>query len=90
MELLHNLWNVLVTEDENLTNYVCLSLTFVEVYVTMKFFTTVLDISYTKKQRNIYFICMSIITIVSTLFLPDFINLVVRYHSCSFISKIYI
>lgn len=87
MELLHNMWNVLVTEDKNLTNYVCLSLTFVEVYVTMKLFTTVLNICYTKKQRNIYFLCMCVITILSTLFLPDFLNLIVRYYFCTFTDK---
>ncbi len=90
MELLHNLWNVLITEDKDLTKYISLSLTFIEVYVTFKLFTTVLNISYTAKQRNIYFLCMSIITILSTLFLPEFINLIVRYCIHTFICKILI
>lgn len=77
MELLHNLWNVLVTEDENLTNYICLSLTFVEIYVTMKLFTTVFNISYTKKQRNIYVCLMSILIIITNLFLPNTFNIFV-------------
>lgn len=66
MELLHSLWNVVSTEDENLIKYVILTLTFVEIYVTMKLFTTILDIQYTKKQRNIYFFTMSILMILST------------------------
>lgn len=81
MELLHNLWNIVSTEDENLTKYVALSLAFVEPYVTMKLFTSILDINYTKKQRNIYIIIMGIIIILSNLFVPKqfslFINLVV-------------
>ena len=70
MEILHNLWNVLCTEDENLIKYIILSLTFVEIYVTMKLSTTLLDISYTKKQRNTYILVMSILFILSTLFIP--------------------
>lgn len=77
MEPLHNLWNVLVTEDENLTNYVCLSLTFVEVYVTMKFFTTVLGISYTKKQRNTYIFLLGSLTILTNLFIPSGFNMLI-------------
>ena len=34
MEVLHNLWNIVSTEDENLTKYIALTLTFVEIYVT--------------------------------------------------------
>ncbi len=76
MELLHNLWNVLTTEDEKLTNYVCLSLIFIEIYVTMKLFTTILNISYTKRQRNIYYFIMCIVTIVNTLLIPQTIKVI--------------
>ena len=78
MELLHNLWNIVSTEDENLTKYVALSLTFVEAYVTMKFFTTVLNIEYTKRQRNIYILVMSILIILSNLFIPKQISLFIH------------
>ena len=56
MELLHNLWNVLVTEDENLMRYITIIISVFETYVILKLFTSVLNISYTKKQRNIYFL----------------------------------
>ena len=81
MEILHNLWNVVSTEDENLTKYVVLSLAFVEPYVTMKLFTSILDIKYTKKQRNIYIFLMGILIILSNLLIPKqfslFINLII-------------
>ena len=77
MEILNNLWNVLITEDENLTKYVSLSLTFIEIYVTMKLFTTVLNISYTKKQRNIYVLLMSSLIIITNLFATNTINMFV-------------
>jgi len=70
MELLHNLWNVVSTEDENLTKYGILIFTFVEIYVTMKLATTILEINYTKKQRNAYICIMSVLFVLSTLFIP--------------------
>ena len=70
MEILNNLWNVMITENENLTKYVSLSLIFIEIYVVMKFFTTVLDINYSKKQRNAYMLLFGILTIITNLFVP--------------------
>lgn len=78
MELLHNLWNIVSTEDENLVNYMLIFLGIIESYVTMKLFTTVLDISYTKKQRNLYIIIMEIIMILSIILIPN--EFTIFYH----------
>lgn len=71
MELLHNLWNVLVTEDENLMRIVLLFLGILETFVTLKLFTTILDIKYTKKQLTLYFIFMFIYAIFTTYIIPN-------------------
>lgn len=71
MELLHNLWNVLTTEDENLMRYLTFFMSFFETYVFLKLFASVLNISYTKKQRNIYFICMIIYCAFITFIIPN-------------------
>lgn len=55
MELLHNMWNVLVTEDENLMKYITFIMSIFETYVTFKLFTAVLDISYTSKKETFIF-----------------------------------
>ena len=78
MEILHNLWNVLCTEDENLTRYVALTLTFVEIYVSFKLSTTILSINYTKKQRNIYIMVLGILIILSELFIPSQISIFIH------------
>lgn len=78
MEILHNLWNVLCTKDENLTRYVALTLTFVEIYVSFKLSTTILSINYTKKQRNIYIIILGILIILSELFIPSQISIFIH------------
>ena len=75
MEPLSILWNVLTNENEKLTQYVSLSLTFIEIFVTMKLFTTLLDISYTKKQRNIYIIVMGLATILTNLLFQNTLNI---------------
>lgn len=70
MELLQSLWNVVSTEDENLMKYVLIFLGFIEVYVTWILSATLLNINYTKKQRNIYILVMGILFTISTLFIP--------------------
>ena len=70
MEMLHNLWNVLSTEDENLIKYAVIVLGFIEVYVTMRFSATILDINYTKKQRNTYILTLGTLMMLSNLFIP--------------------
>ena len=91
MEVLHNLWNIVSTEDENLTKYIVIILAFIESYVTMKFFTTLLDIRYTKKQMNLYIIVMEVLVIFSTLFIPReisiFIHLIITFIIIKYIFK---
>ena len=83
MELLHNLWNVVSTEDENLTKYVLVFLGIIESFVMMRFFTTILDIKYTKKQKNLYVIIMEVLMIFSTFLIPKeisiFIHLIITF-----------
>lgn len=70
MEILQNFWNAISTEDENLMKYVLMPLTFLETYVTLILACAVLDINYTKKQRNTYWLILSILMIVSTILVP--------------------
>ena len=49
MNLLQNLWNLLITENELYTNIITIPLTFLEVLITALIFTSILDIKYSKK-----------------------------------------
>ena len=60
MNLLQNLWNLLITENELYTNIITIPLTFLEVLITALIFTSILDIKYSKKQMVIYVITFSI------------------------------
>lgn len=87
MELLHNLWNAVSTEDENLTKYVLIFLGFIEIYVTLKLSAAILNISYTKKQQNTYIIIMGILFSISTLFIPKQISIFIHLFLTPFVVK---
>lgn len=70
-EILNTVWTALTTTNEELINILTLPLNFVEVTLTMLFFTTILDIKTTKKQKIIYILVNSTISILSNLLLPN-------------------
>lgn len=78
MEILHNLWNVVSTEDENLVKYMLIILGFIEIYVTIRLASVILDINYNKKQRITYQIIMGVLYTTSILFIPKQISLFVH------------
>ena len=87
MELLHNLWHAVSTEDENLTKYVLIFLGFIEIYVTLKLSAAILNISYTKKQQNTYIIIMGILFSISTLLIPKQISIFIHLFLTPFVVK---
>ena len=54
MEILQTIWNVLTSENERLTKIICAPLTFLEAYISMLIFLTILNIKTTKKQQVLY------------------------------------
>lgn len=79
MDILHNLWNIVSTEDENLMKYISLLFIIIEIYVTFKFLTTILNIKYTIKQRNIYIFLWTILGILNVLFIPGIYNIFITF-----------
>lgn len=71
MNLIQNLWNVLITEDENLIKYFLVVLTFLEIYSTLRLFTSILNINYTKKQRNLYYIFVYLYMLLAIFVIPN-------------------
>ena len=71
MEMLHNLWNILCTEDENLIRYINIFMSFIETYATLKLFTSTLGINYSKKQRNLYFLLLFVCTIITNFIITN-------------------
>lgn len=81
MQTLQTIWNILTTENEKLTNLICIPFTFIESYLYVLIFTTLLKITSTKKQQFLYVLIFSIVSSLNMHIIPSpyytFINLVV-------------
>ncbi len=70
MNLLQTIWSVLTTENAQVANYITIPLIFIEALVTMLLFTTVLNISTTKKSKIIYVFIASSSALASKFIIP--------------------
>lgn len=81
MEIFQTIWNAISIPNDGLINILSVPLIFIEIAVTMLFFTTILNIFCTKKQKLTYFFITSSWTILSTVLIPKqisvFINMIV-------------
>lgn len=78
MEILNNIWTALSTPNEKLANIIVMFATFIENYLIMALFLSLLNIHATKNQKSIYVILMSFVSIISMLIIPDAFNIIVN------------
>ena len=71
IEILQTIWSSLTTENLTLTNYICIPLAFIEAYVSMLLFTTLLNINSDKKSKIYYVIIVSVLGIISKHIIPN-------------------
>ena len=80
MEILQTIWTALTTENETLTKIFASFLMFIELYVSMLLFITILKIPANKKQKILYVLLLSLIGILNLWIIPTpyntFINLI--------------
>ena len=91
MELLNNIWNALTTPNEILIKIILLPSAIIETIFTLIIFTTVFNLKTTTKQNTIYVLSCSMITFLSTCFIPSpystFINYICIFVIICFIFK---
>ena len=91
MEILQTIWSSLTTENPSIITIISIPLIFLEVFISMLIFTTLLNISATKKQKLLYVITVSIFSIISRLFIPQpyntFVNFIIVIISVLYILK---
>jgi len=91
MEILQTIWNVLTTENELLVNIVSIPLAFIEAYLSMLIFTTLLNIANTKKQRLIFTLSFSTLSLLNKFIIAapynNFINIIIMPILVFFIFK---
>ena len=79
MEILNNIWNGLSTENEMIIKLNGIPSTFIEIYLSFCFFTILLKYNYTKKQKYLYIISVSIVSIISSFIIPEPYNVFINY-----------
>lgn len=79
METLNNIWNILTTENEFVSEIITFPLGFIEIYLSFCLFTTILKINYTQKQILLYVIPLSISSSIIPLILPNPFNVIINY-----------
>ena len=92
MNFIQTICSALTTPNDDLIKILSIPLTFLEFYIGMLFFTTVLNIETTKKSKLIYVLVQSSATILSNFLLPSsyavFINIILLPMLIYFIFKV--
>lgn len=65
MEIFETIWNALITENQTMMTIISIPCTFIEIYLYMIIFLTILKINSTKKQRVMFVTCFTIISLLS-------------------------
>ena len=65
MEFLQTIWTALTTPNEGLIKIIFIPLSFLEAFIGMLFFTTILNIKSTIHRKIIYILCISILSLIS-------------------------
>lgn len=71
IEILQMIWNSLTTENVMLTNIIGIPSIFIEAYISMLLFTTILNVNSTKQQKLIYFFTASILSLFTRYIIPN-------------------
>lgn len=82
MEILQTIWTALTTENLMLVKIINIPLAIIEATVTTLLFTTILNISSTRKQKSLYIALFSFIAIISMLFIPTPFNTFINVIAC--------
>ena len=79
MEFLNNIWMAISTPNEGLVNIMVSLATFVENFLVMTLFLSILNITAKPKQKITYVIAMSLTSIISLNFIPNPYNIFFNY-----------
>lgn len=70
MEFFNTIGQILTTPNEGVTNIICAPLIIIEAMVTMLLFTTILNITATKKRKALYVCISASLCMLSRLVIP--------------------
>lgn len=91
MEIFQTIWTALTTPNETLAAIFFFPFYFVDIFVNMLLFTTILDIKTSKRRKFLYVIFLGIIAYVLRNFIPDpyggILNLIISLVLIKFVCK---
>ena len=79
MVILNKIWLAISTPNELLLNIITIPIFLIESYLMLSLFTAILNINCYKKQKIIYILLTSFVSILSNYILPDVINILINY-----------
>lgn len=82
MEILQTIWTALTTENLMLVKIINIPLVFIEMYVSMLLFTTILNITVSKKQKTLYVLILSAIGLITSWTIPTPYNTFINIVTC--------
>lgn len=81
MNILQTIWSALTQSNEILVNLIAIPLTYLDAYVVMLFFTTILNIQSSSKRKLLYVIIYGTIGIIINFLIPPsykiFVNMII-------------
>ena len=80
-----NIWTALSTENPELVTLILHICTFIENYLSLNLFLSILNIKSSRKQRILYVLIFSVIGTLSSTFIPSPFNFIINYISVFFI-----
>ena len=82
MEILQTIWNALTTENKLCISIINIPLVFIEMYVSMLLFATILRITVNKNQKLSYVLISSILGLITVLVIPVPYNTFINVLAC--------
>ena len=76
---INNIWNALTSENPELVTIILHIAVFMESYLTLNLFLSILNIESTRKQRILYVLLFGVEGTLSSLFIPSPYNLIINY-----------
>ncbi len=87
MEILQTIWTALTTENQMLIKIISIPMLVLELTVSMLLFTTILNISTTKKEKILYVIILSLIGVITSLLISAPYNTFINIISCTILVR---
>ena len=79
IEFMNNVWSFFITSSDFNTKIFTLFFCFIETYINMMLFLTILNIDSDKKSRVLYVSILSILGIINGLFIPNPFNVFINF-----------